>query len=695
MTRNEKNERRRYRGLNLFTGVLLGMYLVISGYLIYNLYKLTGIETLIRYIVMGVLALIAFVFVIRYFRLRHRPSLKKIIVTIFLLLIFGGLQFFVAYTLNKGLDVVDNISTQKYKTYKTSLIAMNGKLSSKADIKDSTKIGRVKDEEDIENYVLTKEIMSKDNIKESQIIDYEDPITLLYELYEGKMDAAFISGSYVDIYKTMQKFENIDKEVVELDSFSKKMKVQKDKATQASTKSITEPFTILLMGVDSTSEQITQTSGLGDSLVVITFNPETLNATILSIPRDTFVPISCYRNVNSKITHAASGGDSCMIKTIQNFLDVKIDYYAKINFRGLIKIVDALGGIDVDVPYAFCETDETRSSKNMITVEKGWQHLDGRQALALSRNRKTIDWCGKHYNQGTRNDFVRGQNQQLVINGIVNKAKTLRSVDQFYSLLDAVGGSMTTNMDRKQILSFYNLFKKILASSSDLQDGNNILDMQRLYINGRGALIQDGIMSSMNLYEYVPSSQSVAAVKKAMKENLGIVNATPAKEFSFSADKGYEKKVIGKDLYGGIPSYPTVPEKKTEETTDNPCTGDNEELGADKKTCVCKNGYTKEDGKCVKKEAKAECTGANEVLDSTGSTCVCKSGYEKVDGVCTKKDSGGGSSGGGESGGGSSSGGESGGGSSSGGESSGGSSSGGSSGGSSSGGESGNTGGTE
>ena len=110
-------------------GVLLGMYLVISGYLIYNLYKLTGIETLIRYIVMGVLALIAFVFVIRYFRLRHRPSLKKIIVTIFLLLIFGGLQFFVAYTLNKGLDVVDNISTQKYKTYKTSLIAMRGKLS--------------------------------------------------------------------------------------------------------------------------------------------------------------------------------------------------------------------------------------------------------------------------------------------------------------------------------------------------------------------------------------------------------------------------------------------------------------------------------------------------------------------------------------------------------------------------------------
>lgn len=658
MTRKEKKElkkqrlkakEKKHKGFNVFVGFILGMYLTISGYLIYNLYNLTGVEDLIRYIVMGVLALTDLIIIIRYFRLKRRTLLRKYIVFTFVLLIFGALQFFIAYTINKGLNVIDNISTKQYKTYKTSLIALkDGNIKKVSDIKDSTKIGRVSDTSDIENNQLSEYIMDKRNISEDQIVDYDDPITLLYDLYEKKeIEAAFVSGSYVDIYKTMQKFENIQTEVVELDKYSKKMKVKKDKTTMASTKNIKEPFTMLLMGVD-TQGDITETSGLGDSLTLVTFNPETLNVTILSIPRDTFVPISCYRNVRSKITHAASGGDKCMISTIQNFFDVNIDYYVKVNFSGLIKIVDALGGIDVDVPYSFCESDENRMFKDPIFLEKGYQHLNGRQALGLSRNRKTYPTCGAKWNKGTRNDFVRGQNQQLVINAIINKAKNIRSVDQFYDLLDAVGGSIVTNMDRKQILSFYNIFKNVLVYSSDLTDSNNIIDMQKLYLNGSGAMIQDGIMTSMNLYEYIPSTQSLNAIKKAMKVNLGQANEEVAKEFSFSADKPYEQQVIGKNLSGGIASYPTVP---TTTESDNKCTGDNEELGEDKKTCVCKWGYEKKNGSnnCTKKES-VRCTGDNEEPDAEGVECRCKTGYTKVGGVCTSNssnDSGsGGSSGG-------------------------------------------------
>ena len=644
MARKDRKEKeikkKKYGVLNAFAGILLGMFIAITVYLIYNLFSLTGIEDLIRYIVIGVLALVILISIIKYFKMRFKPLLRKYIVFIFIILVLGAGEFFVAYTINKGLDVVDNISTKEYKVYKTSLVAMSGRYTKVDDITFEAKIGRVSDEEDIENNVLSKNIMEKDNISESQIVDYDDPITLLYELYEGKIDAAFISGSYIDIYKTMQKFENIATDLVELDKYSKKMKVKKDKTLQASTKGIDEPFTMLLMGVD-TQGDITATSGLGDSLTLVTFNPTTLNTTILSIPRDTFVPISCYRNVRSKITHAASGGDTCMINTIQNFFDVKIDYYIKINFTGLIKIVDALGGIDVDVPYAFCESDEDRMFKNPIFLEKGYQHLDGRQALGLARNRKTTPSCGAHWNQGTRNDFVRGQNQQLVINAIINKAKTIKSIDQFYALLDAVGGSLVTNMDRKQILSFYNIFKNVLMYSADLTSDNNIIDMQKLYLNGRGALIQDGIMTSMNLYEYIPSTQSLNAIKKAMKVNLGLSEETPAKEFSFSADKEYTQKIIGADLYGGIASYPTVPETTSETTTadDSKC-GENEELGADKVSCVCKSGYTKVNGVCTKKADKdeSEC-GENEELGADKQTCLCKSGYTKVNGVCTKNSS--------------------------------------------------------
>ena len=119
-----------------------------------------------------------------------------------------------------------------------------------------------------------------------------------------------------------------------------------------------------------------------------------------------------------------------MIDTVENFIDIDIDYYAKINFRGLVNLVDALGGIDVDVPYSFCETDENRTFYNGVFVKKGWQHLSGREALGLARNRKYYPSCGEEYNEGVRNDFVRGQNQQLVLKAVMNAARKIRTIDE-------------------------------------------------------------------------------------------------------------------------------------------------------------------------------------------------------------------------------------------------------------------------
>ena len=644
MSRSKKNKvkvqenshkKKRFKILNLLTGLFLGMFLMASANLIYNLIRLTGIETIIRYIIIGILILFDLFLIIKYFKTRKKILVKKYLLLDFLLILFGIIEFFIGYTISKGLNVVDNISVQKYKNYSTSLITLKSNNLTLESIDNETKIGRITDTEDIENYVLTEELIEKDKIDISQIVDYDDPITMLYELYENKVDAVFISGSYISIYKTMDKFENISEDVVELDKFTKKMKVKKHKETVANVKSSTEPFTMLLMGVDSTEENLSDSSGLGDSLVVITFNPQTLNATILSIPRDTFVPITCYRNVRSKITHAASGGDKCMISTIENFLDIDIDYYAKINFRGLIKLVDALGGIDVEVPYSFCETTMWRSEEYMVYVEEGMQHLNGEQALGLSRNRKTYPRCGKKWNQGTRNDFVRGQNQQLVINALINKAKNISNVGQFYDLLDAVGGSMTTNMDRKQILSFYNLFKNVLINSKNLTDSNNIINMQRMYLNGVGGLYQDGIMS-MELYEYIPSNNSLNAIKNAMKVNLGLKEETVQKKFSFSADEEYEPKVIGKNEYGGVDVPAKVSTSSDEDdetvTTTTANCGTNEELGADERTCVCKHGYIRENGVCTKQ--KVECA-SNKELGADGVTCVCKADYKKSDGTCS------------------------------------------------------------
>lgn len=446
---------------------------------------------------------------------------------------------------------------------------------------------------------------------------------MLNDLYDGEVGSIFVSGNYADQYSSLDKYEKIKEEVVELDSYSKRMKKQVDKTTEVSTKKVTEPFTMLLLGVDSPTEDISKASGLGDSIMLVTFNPKTLTATMFSIPRDTFVPITCYRNAKSKITHAAAGGDSCMISTVENFTGIDVDYYAKINFKGLVKIVDALGGIEVDVPYSFCEQNSNRSfaAGDIQYVNAGHQTLNGEQALALSRNRKEVPQCGKQWNKGTRNDFVRGQNQQLVIKGIINKMKNIKSINQLYEVLDAISISLDTNFTREQILGFYNVFKKVLLNSDSLSDSNDIIKIQKTYLNGSGGLIHDNV-AGMKLYEFVPSTQSLNAITKAMKVNLELVKEEYDTSFSFSIDKKYEEKIIGSDLHGGVQSY--ADSDTTTSDSSSKC-GTNEELGADKVSCVCKNGYERKNGDCVKKEIKCN---SDEELGGDGVTCIKKNNSE-------------------------------------------------------------------
>ncbi len=623
--KDEINNNKNHKFLKLFSGFIVGMFICVTVYLIYVISRYNGVENLFRYIIMAILVIICLIAFIKCIRLKKIDKLSKYIIFILILLIFGAAEFFIGINLNKLISYTDKINKNEVTYISTLISLVNGNYDTLKKAKEG-KIGIISDTDSID-YELASYIIEKDNISEDNLVEYDDYPTMLYDLYNEDIDAIFISGDYVGTYSSIEMYENIKDEVVELDKYSKKMKRQDEEVIETSDKKLTEPFTILLLGVDSPTEDISQASGLGDSIMLVTFNPNTLTATMFSIPRDTYVPITCYRNALSKITHAASGGDSCVINTVENFTGIDIDYYAKINFKGLVKIVDALGGIEVDVPYSFCEQNSNRSFApgDLQYVKEGLQTLNGEQALALARNRKEVPQCGREWNQGTRNDFVRGQNQQKVVKGIINKLKTIKSINQLYEVLDAVSISLDTNLTREQILSFYNVFKKILLNSNSLSDSNDIINIQKTYLNGSGGLIYDNIMK-MKLYEYVPSSQSLNAIVKAMKVNLELEEEEYDTSFSFSIDDKYEEKVIGSDLYGGIASYPDP----------TPTCGTNEELGADGVTCVCKNGYSKNSsGVCEKVEPVCE---ENEELGADGVSCVCKQGYSRNSktGICEK-----------------------------------------------------------
>lgn len=663
-TREEKREfKRRNKGISLFSSVIVGMFLVATVYFILNLLKLTGVETLIRYIVIGVLVVFMLFIIKKNFSLRLQPKKWKFILLILFLIAFGAAEMYVSYFIARGISVVDNLNKNKIK-YTSALIALkeNKEVTAKT-VKDK-KVGIISDTDDTEGYVLAQKIIKEHKIPSSNLVKYDDYITMLNGLYSKDVDATFVSGSYVSKYKDLDQFKNIKSETKVLDKYSKIMKKQGTHKIKSTGKKVTEPFTILLLGVDSPEENIEDAVALGDSIMVVTFNPHTLNATLFSIPRDTYVPITCYGNAMSKITHAASGGDSCMINTVENFIDIDIDYYAKINFRGLMNLVDAMGGIDVEVPYSFCETDENRTFENAVFVKKGWQHLNGREALGLSRNRKYYPTCGEEWNEGERNDFVRGQNQQLVMKAILAKAKSIRSVDEFYKVLDTISKSMDTNLDREQILGFYNVFKNILLSTDSLTDKNDVISMQRTYLRGGGGIIYDEVAGT-GLYEFVPSQDGLKLIKKAMRVNLELEKEEYKKSFSFTIDKPYEPEVIGEDEWGGVKSYPSASTSSDPEPTDTKldCSSKpNSSPSADGTICVCDYGYTESGGKCVKEEEKTcpsgqhlddndECvddeeTPPEEPLDCSGkpnsspsadnTICVCNSGYTEKEEVCVE-----------------------------------------------------------
>lgn len=523
---------------------------------IYEILLLSSIETLIRYIVIGVLVLLDLIIIFKCHRIRKFDETKNkkkpkkklfmflIILYTIICLLIGGTIFYVYDKIN-GLN-------KTFVTYTSDLLVMStNQANDISDVKDM-KIGILKDDTNPEGAIIPKEIIKENNLNdENEVTDYDNYTSMLVDLYSGDLDAMFISNHYVSMFSGITGYENIENETKVIAKKSKKMRKASSSAVEtASTgKSITEPFTMLLMGIDSTDEVLEQNAiANGDTLILITFNPKTLNATMFSIPRDSYVPIACWSGKpENKITHAAAYGNDCMINTIQDYFDVNIDYYAKINFKGLVKLVDAVGGVEVDVPKVLCTDDSSRGEE--ICIQPGHQTLNGEQALVYARNRKQL----------ANGDFGRAEHQQEIIMALINKIKTINDVSTFIDILNTVSNSMDTNLTTKQILSFYNVGKDILKKSVST-DTSNLINVQRLYLQGTGQMIYDE-RARMVLWDYVPNKSSRKDIIQAMKENLELADHKVIKKFSFSINNPYEVKVIGEGPYNtSNGSYNLVPD---------------------------------------------------------------------------------------------------------------------------------------
>lgn len=251
----------------------------------------------------------------------------------------------------------------------------------------------------------------------------------------------------------------------------------------------TENVSVLLLGVDDSDTRKQGDEGSRtDAIMLATFNANDRSVKLLSIPRDSLVYIPEVQR-RDKINHAYSyGGTRATVETIEELLEVPIDYYVKMNFNAFIDVVDALDGIEIDVPYERIEKDE--NDGNSIHLKPGLQTLDGRHALALARTRK-LD-----------SDVDRGKRQQEIVQAMMKKATSVSSVLKYGDVIEALGDNMKTNMTFKKMMSFVSYGK------------NGIPEIENVEIVGNDDWREYG-------YYYVLEEDSLEKVKEELQTHLG------------------------------------------------------------------------------------------------------------------------------------------------------------------------------
>lgn len=206
-------------------------------------------------------------------------------------------------------------------------------------------------QQDRENTDKAVQDASKKLNKTLNTVEYDDPLTMVDALYAKEVQAIIMNKSFVDTVKSQYKTFSTDTR--ELDT----SKIESEVEELVDTDVTTKPFNVYISGIDVYGK-IGQTSR-SDVNIIATVNPVTKKVLLTSTPRDYYVPLyskggkSYSGGMPDKLTHAGIYGVDCSINTLEKLYNIDIDYYVRVNFTSLKKIVDLLGGVEVYSDYDF------------------------------------------------------------------------------------------------------------------------------------------------------------------------------------------------------------------------------------------------------------------------------------------------------------------------------------------------------
>ncbi len=367
--------------------------------------------------------------------LRKQTFLKVLILLLCIALSFANYFY---YRVNDTFNYILNNNGAYHTVHVYAL--KDSPITTLSDLKDK-KIGYTNQDENYGKDVLVKVLNKEFNLKEDNysLIGYLDTKKSYEALKDSKVDIIVIDDATLDsLLSTFTTFESSTKLIKTI-----KGKVEIESKSVSVT---TTPFNVLIAGVDNREEDGSITANTrADTIIIATINPKTQEILLTSIPRDTFMPVSCNNNIKDKATHITrKGGIQCLISSLENYLDIEINYYLKFDFQALVKLIDTVGNIKVDVAYPFCEMD-SNDKADSICLKAGSQNLNGEQALAYARHRKTVT------------DGRRSEAQQLIIKALVKKMASPTIVTKFDSVLKIISDHMQTNLSRSEMYDLVSL----------------------------------------------------------------------------------------------------------------------------------------------------------------------------------------------------------------------------------------------
>lgn len=313
---------------------------------------------------------------------------------------------------------------------------------------------------------------------------FATPTESILAMREGRAQMAVLTVAYLDELR-----EGANNALyLELEVLAT-FRVKSNQAAAAKT-NLNEPFVIYISGIDTYGS--ISTTSRSDVNILAVVNPKTRTILFVNTPRDYYVQLNGTTGTKDKLTHAGLYGIDRSEKTLEDLYGIDINYNVKINFTSLEKIVNTVGGIEVDSEYNF--------SSGGYSFAAGKNQLDGKQALAFSRERYSFEG----------GDRTRGQNQMRVLTALIGKISQPSVIVNYQSILNSLGGIMQTNMTSDDMTT-------LIRNQLDSMAKWNISSIS---VDGNGASQPTYSMGAQNLYVMIPDEASLTSAKNKINSVL-------------------------------------------------------------------------------------------------------------------------------------------------------------------------------